>query len=202
MDSPAPLLAHGRPVVRRHRASLSACLVVLALVAAGCGDDDTDDPVGPEPAGVGFEADVQPIFDLRCTQACHSPPTLNGSLDLSPGESHAHWSAFRPTVTPTGSASSRGNRIPRCCTEADRRPGRRQPHAPVRLARQSPDHDHPYVDRGRRPGRLRHRVRSCTGHRVRTRRSSCRSPVARSSSTRGSHACSRRGLRSGPGCRR
>ncbi len=89
MDSPAPLLAHGRPVVRRHRASLSACLVVLTLVAAACGDDDTDDPVGPEPAGVGFEADVQPIFDLRCTQACHSPPTLNGNLDLSPGASHA-----------------------------------------------------------------------------------------------------------------
>ncbi len=62
----------------------------LAAFAGGCGDDDeTGDPVAPEEDEVRFAADIQPIFDLRCTQACHSPPTLNGNLDLSPGASHA-----------------------------------------------------------------------------------------------------------------
>jgi hypothetical protein len=76
--------------VRLLHTLLLASVAGLAATGAGCGDDDDGGgPAAPEPARVRFADDVQPIFDLRCTQACHSPPTLNGDLDLSPGASHA-----------------------------------------------------------------------------------------------------------------
>ena len=46
-------------------------------------------PVCPDGLEVGFAADVQPIFDSRCTDtACHDGTGSAASLDLSRGKSH------------------------------------------------------------------------------------------------------------------
>lgn len=46
-------------------------------------------PVCPDGLEVGFAADVQPIFDARCTDtACHDGTGSAASLDLSRGKSH------------------------------------------------------------------------------------------------------------------
>ena len=39
---------------------------------------------------ISFRSNIQPIFDRSCAlSGCHTPPTLNGGLDLSAGKSFA-----------------------------------------------------------------------------------------------------------------
>lgn len=60
----------------------------LALIA-GC--SDLGDPVAPpEPAGVSFRRDIQPIFSSRCAiPGCHVQPSPQAGMNLSAATSYA-----------------------------------------------------------------------------------------------------------------
>jgi hypothetical protein len=56
----------------------------MALMVAGCdtGITDANDVVFPE-SNVSYGKDVQPLFDLSCTAACHNDVDQAGGISLS-----------------------------------------------------------------------------------------------------------------------
>ncbi len=75
--------------------------VLPIAVAIGCGgsSSDTGGGSGPDAGGSSsggtqvassFAQNVQPIFNARCTEGCHSGPSPQAGLDLSAGVSYAN----------------------------------------------------------------------------------------------------------------
>ena len=74
--------------------------LILSAGITACSDEGRD-PTVPAGTEVSFAADIQPIFDARCT-VCHGVGG-NGGLNLLPGASYANL----VNVTASGYAAKR-----------------------------------------------------------------------------------------------
>jgi len=73
-------------------------VLALGCVLTGCAGGGGGGGAVPKPSckskvpgnPVRFGTNIQPIFDRSCAlSGCHTPPTLNGGQDLSPGKSYS-----------------------------------------------------------------------------------------------------------------
>src|SRR5262249_48346172 len=77
--------------------AVGIALLAIACVLTGCAGGGGGGGTPSQPScksqvpgnPVHFGSNIQPIFDRSCAlSGCHTPPTLNGGLDLSPGKSY------------------------------------------------------------------------------------------------------------------
>jgi uncharacterized membrane protein len=97
------------------RVGLAGLIVVLSFSSTACGSSpaaptaaSNPSPVRQSPTaagGVGFSANVQPIFQSRCV-SCHGGGRTNAGLDLSSYASVMKGSRSGPVVVPGGPGNS------------------------------------------------------------------------------------------------
>src|SRR5437867_2727902 len=77
--------------------AVGLALLALGAVLSGCAGEGGGGGGAPAPScksqvpgnPVSFASNIQGIFDRSCAlSGCHTPPVLNGGLDLSPGRSY------------------------------------------------------------------------------------------------------------------
>src|ERR1700746_2041497 len=97
----------------------AARIVLLALGCALTGCAGTGGGGGPAAPScksqvpgnpISFASNIQPIFDRSCAlSGCHTPPTLNGGLDLTAGKSYSQVVGVSSQQVPSLKRVKRGD---------------------------------------------------------------------------------------------